>query len=261
MFIDTMPQVIPPATNGILQIKDTGNILNSKRWVTGNVQYPSPIEIFTPMYDLLKSTGGELAVAGEDEVKNAEANGNENISYGRMKLTAKYKIDTELFYELGFMVALNLAHPKLKIYRGAVTSACLNLNVFGSDDVVKFEIANGFNMEIAQGYIASVVNKIKQAAERVKEMKAVLIPQDKLERIIGKMTLETIEDKLPHGVTVITQAAGMFVDKNNKYFAGQDNFNAWLLYNALTENNNKKSAFDIPEKSLSTYELVSSVLN
>jgi hypothetical protein len=253
--------VAQPSQNGVLSIKDPGNILHSKRWVTGQVQYPSPIEIFTPMYDLLKSTGGELMVAGEDETKNAEADGTENISYGRMKLTAKYKIDSELFYELGFLVALNLSHPKVKIYRGAITQSCLNLNVFGSDDVVKFEIANGFNVEIAQNYISSVTKKIKEAVDRVKEMKALKIPQDRLEQIIGKMTLETIKDKLPHGVTVINQAAGMFVDKNNKYYAGQEDFNAWLLYNAMTENNNKKSAFDIPEKSLSTYELVASVLN
>jgi hypothetical protein len=251
----------PKNLNGILAIKDPTNILHSKRWVTGNVQYPSPIEIFTPMYELLKSTGGELMVMGEDETKNAEADGTENISYGRMKLTAKYKIDTEVFYELGFLVALDLTHPKMKIYRGAVTQSCLNLNVFGSDDVVKFEIAQGFNVDIAQNYISSVTKKIKESVDRVNEMKGMLIPQDKLERLIGKMTMDTIKDKLPHGVTVINQAVGMFTDKNNKYYAGQENFNAWLLYNALTENNNRKSAFDIPEKSLSTYELVSSVLN
>lgn len=246
---------------GILQIKDPTNILNSKRWVTGQVQYPSPIEIFTPMYDLLKTTGGEIMIAGEDETKNAEANGTENISWGRMKLTAKYQIDQELFYELGFLVALNLQHPKLKIYRGAVTQSCLNLNVFGSDDVVKFEIASGFNVEIAKNYIGSVVERIKLAVDRVNEMKSMLISQPDLQRIVGKMTLDTIEEKLPHGVQAITQAAGMFVDKNNKYWAGQEGFNAWQLYNALTENNSKKSAFDIPEKSLSAYELVSSVLN
>lgn len=250
---ETLP-LFPPT------ISDPSNVLNSKRYMKGLIGYQSPQEIFAPVFELLKKLNCKISLQGDSIVKNQNEDGTENIAYGRLNITARYEISEEIFYEIGVLAAFDLGIPKLKIYRGARTSACLNLNIWGADDIQKFDVSQGIEISSVNNYIRSISIKIAETKKFVDDLKAVKIPQENLATIIGLLTLKTIEGKTANGINSITSAINLLTDEKSKYFYKQENFNAWLLYNSLTEGYNEKvSFFDIPEKSFQTFKLIKNI--
>lgn len=189
-----MPEVVEAEkVLNTINIQDQQDVLNSKRYIKGIMNFSAPSEILKPCIDFLASTGGSLRLSGEKEQNNANTDGTINISYGRLNLVTSFDIDETLKYEVGILIAYDLGVPKIKIYRGAKVSACLNLCIFSAEDIVKFDIGEGVNMESVQHFLADVVLKISKVREVVERLRGILIAPQNVSQIVGSMMLETVE--------------------------------------------------------------------
>lgn len=241
-----------------ITVNDPKDVMNSKRYVKGGAEYKSPGEILQPVIELLAKTSGTLTLTGGNEQSNANTDGSLNVSYGRLNLVACFTIDKDLFYEIGVLIAFDLQIPKIKIYRGAKVSACLNLCIFEADDVVKFDITNGVNTTLVETYLGQLTARIEKVGQLVTRLKGIQITPVQLEAALGKMMVRTSEDKLAHGTTTILSGIETMTDEKSKYYYKQENFNAWLFFNSFTEYMNKRvNFFDIPDKARDIYSLIS----
>jgi hypothetical protein len=241
-------------------LHDPLNVLSSKRYVKGGAEYKSPGEILQPVIELLRTTSGKLTLTGANEQNNANNDGTLNVSYGRLNLVARFDIDQELFYEIGILIAYDLQIPKIKIYRGAKVSACLNLCIFNAEDVVKFDVSNGVNIELVQTFLGQVTERIAKVHELVTRLKGAKISPEQVETLVGRMMVKTIENKLAHGTTTILSGLDALTDDRSKYYYKQPDFNGWLFFNSFTEYMEKRvNFFDIPDKARDIYSLVSDV--
>jgi hypothetical protein len=240
-----------------VEVIDPEDILNSKRYLKGAIEYPAPSELLRPAIEALGRTGGRMTLTGSHEAANRNTDGTTNTAYGRLNLICRYEIDNEMWYEVGVLVAYDMNVPRVKVYRGMKVSACLNLCIWGAEDMVKFDLSAGMNLEIIGQYITSVTAQIERSREIVQRLKGIEIQQNLMGQIIGKMLLHTIEQKAANGTTPILKAADMFSDSKSKYYYKQEGFNAWQLYNGFTEYFAEKvNFFDIPEKTRDTYKLL-----
>ncbi|MDF2188944.1 hypothetical protein [Paraflavitalea sp. CAU 1676] len=255
--VTSQAEVLPPAPAAIV-LQDDQNVMQSKRYVRGIVEYMSPAEILEPVLQLLRQTSGKLILTGTNELTNANADSSLNVSYGRLNLVARFEIDAEVFYEIGVLIAYDLQIPKIKIYSGAKVSACMNLCVFQADDVVKFDITNGVNLQMVQTFLTQLTERIANVSRIVQRLKGVPISPEAMDTLIGRMLIKTTEKKLAHGTTSILSGLDTMTDDRSKYYYKQPNFNAWLFYNAFTEYMEKRvNFFDIPDKARDVFSLIS----
>ena len=249
-------EAAPPAPASIT-LQDDKNIMQSKRYVRGIVEYMSPSEILDPVLQLLRQTSGKLMLTGSNELSNANADSTLNVSYGRLNLVARFEIDAEVFYEIGVLIAYDLQIPKIKIYSGAKVSACMNLCIFQADDVVKFDITNGVNLQLVQTFLSQLTDRIAHVSQVIQRLKAVQISPEAMDTIIGRMLIKTTEKKLAHGTTAILSGLDALTDERTKYYYKQPGFNGWLFYNAFTEYMEKRvNFFDIPDKARDIFKLI-----
>lgn len=248
--------------NGVTVIDEQG-VLHSKRFMKGALSFQSPEEFLSPLLPLLNITGGQLILTGDSEVKNQNTDGSENVSFGRMNLVAKFEIDQDedIWYEIGILAAFDLGSPKLKVYRGPKTRACLNLNVWGTDDVVKFDISSGINTEVVRNFAASVQEKIAESQSIIRNMKAIKLSPVYTQTIVGKILMQTSAENSANGTSAILRAVNLLNNKDSRYFHKQEDFNLWKMHNALTEHFAEKvNFFDIPEKTKESYRLLSEIV-
>jgi len=236
------------------KLMDTENVLTSKRYVKGALQFITPAELLKTTLEIFEKEDCNVIIKGSEAVKVAEEDGTENVSFGRVNLLANYKIDEEISYEIGILTAFDLSSPKLKLYRGAKTNACLNLNVWGAEDIIKVDVSNGINLTILKGFIEQIGEQVKKSRELVDTMKAKKLLPEQVPTLIGDMLFKTISEKYVNGTTTIVQAAQHLTNPESKYYYKREGFNYWDLYNAFTENFNARIAlFDIPEKSAAIF--------
>jgi hypothetical protein len=239
---------------------DPQGVLQSKRYVKGATEFKTPAEILNPLLGLLGKTGGKLTLTGDHEATNANADKSKNVAYGRLNLVARYEIDTEIFYEVGVLVAFDLTIPRVKIYRGTKTRVCMNLSIFEAEDIIKFELGQGINFAQVETFLKDITKKIEETVKIINKLKSIKIPHDAVHSILGKMLMATDRANFQNGLTPILRAAELFKDDKSRYYYKQDNFNGWLLFNAFTEYYDKKiHFFDIPEKTRDTYILLKDI--
>lgn len=246
--------------NGI-KIVDPQNVMQSKRFMKGALSFQSPEEMLSPVINLLNSTGGEIEIKGNNPVEMQEKNSGIILtSYGRTSITAKINFDEEISYQIGVLTALDLGKPSMKIYRGHNVNTCLNQCIFGAEETVKFDLSQGINEEATQNFINNWKEKAKKSAEIIQALKGRIIEEKEINFVLGSMLKKTIEEKTENGINSITSATQYLLNEKSKYYYKQKGFNAWHLYNAMTENFNRGSFFDIPEKSRDAFKNVNEVL-
>jgi len=233
-------------------INDVNNVFESKRYVKGFTQFPTPKELLQPVLDIAHLLNVDsIHLVGENVIKNANDNGDENISFGRLNMITRFAIDEEMFYEVGLLVALDMAVPKVKVYRGAKVKACLNLCVFGEEDIITFDVNEGMNIDVIKSYLESATNKIQEVISIVKRMKEIPVLSGDVHKVIGHLFMKTIEETKTSGTNAILSGVNYLTDSTSKYYYKQDGFNLWLLFNAFTEYfeaGKKTKLYDIPEK-------------
>jgi len=227
-------------------------ILESHKVVKNGVAYPSPAFYLNPILkELEESPEGSLIIEGTniDEMVDKETN-EKYIAYQRVSLIKEFTIDEELSYKIGFVYALDIGKPIIKVFTGANVHACTNLCVFGADKKQEFLILN--NTEGAQlqvkNYIQSLAQDMKQAKEIIHSMKNTFFNNEETKKMLGNFLLNFSKVKNVAGTQCLLDAATLLTDSKSMYYF-EEQTTAWNIYNAFTHNIcNKKHILQQPEK-------------
>lgn len=233
---------------------DTNNVLRSASLVKNNITYPSPEVLLRPVIDILGSAV-EIRCNGENEIEIAHGENNYK-AFERFNVIAKFPVDDEIFYEVGCLVALDLTVPKIKVYSGAVVNACLNLTIYGHDTCVKFDLNSNNAVDTVKSCLQDIAVKIEKTKEIIARLKLVHLTESITKRFVGALSIGNASERSAYGANFLSQGVALISEESSKYYYKQTNFNAWLLYNAFTENIKKANIFDVADKSRDFYKLI-----
>lgn len=227
-------------------------ILQSKQFIKNGVAFLKPLDYLNPIIDIIGSDniaieGSHLNEVGEDDVHLK--------SYGRISLIKSFEIDEEINYSLGYIYALNVGKPFLKVFSGVNVKACTNLCIFNANNITKFDIlTNGEGAaERMREYFLNVNEQINKAKVVIFEMKNTFLTTEEVKKCLGQLLMNFSNTKNIAGTTCIVNAAKLITDNNSKYYF-ENNTSCWNLYNALTDNyRDTTHIIDQPEKVLSLF--------
>lgn len=227
-------------------------IYNSNSVVKNGLRYDEPKKFLDPIINLLGDEN--IFLQGSDPIQIGDTENQENLlsAFQRLSLIKKFEIDEELSYQIGFVYALDLAKPIIKVFSGVNVHACTNLCVFRADRLKEFLILQG--TEGAQpeikNYLENLAKDMKQAKQIIFDMKNTKFTRFETRKMFGTFIDQFSAVKNIAGVQCILDAARQINEKNSLYYFEEDT-NAWNLYNALTHDIcNKKHIVQQPEKVL-----------
>lgn len=229
-------------------------ILNSHKFIKNGIEYPNPSFYLTPVIKLFteQNKKGQLIIQGDiaDQVGDKTSNDKIYTSYNRVSLIKTFDIDEEINYQIGFVYALDLGKPIIKVFSGVNVKDCTNLCIFGADKKQEFLIANnseGATLHV-QKYIETLTNDIKQAKQIIHDMKNTFFNTREVEKMLGDFLLGFSATKNVAGTQCLLNAANLLTSKESMYYF-ENLTNAWNIYNSLTHQIcNKKHILQQPEK-------------
>lgn len=237
-------------------------ILNSKGYVKGVTTFEQPTLLFKDLLDI-ETDKFNIGLNASHEIINVNEDLSENISFGRMDLQYTFNIDDELQYNLGLIIALDKGKPIAKIYSGTQVKACLNMCIFGAEQIHRFDInTTGFSYrDVFKNEFKGIEEKVKKAKVIIKNLKSIHLTTEKIHTLNGAILHNIIKNNGVVGTNPILNGIKLQSDRNSKYNS-KEGLNAWLYYNSLTEYLNEKiHILDIPEKALNVFDCVKEFLN
>lgn len=247
----------PPAPQ-VANVIDNENILQSHSLVRNGIIYPNPRSVIMPVIEIL-NTAQEIRVTGENALE-IDNNGSKQIAFQRFNVIGNFAVDEEYSYEVGMLAALDLSVPKVKVYTGASIRACLNLSLFGHDNVTKFDISNAGTIDLIRLHLQDIGNKIARTREVINRLKSIRMDAVSVQQALGKILMENNTTRNAFGSTNVLKGTELLANPDSKYYHAQEGFNAWLFYNAFTENLKKSTVFDMADKSADFFRLAGTAL-
>jgi len=253
-------EIVPPTETPTFE--DPENVMGSKRYVKGLVEYLAPATIIQPILTELKAHHLKPVLSADKPVIVGDEGQTQHRAYGRINVVTSIHIDDEITYELGILTALDIAKPQIQIYQGPRVRACLNLCIFEAQHVTTFLLTNTPDWSILTNYITTQTDRIKNAIETIQTMKTRKITIPEVHRAIGHMLFEVQGQRKGAGENAITYGMTLMKDDRHKYSFRNPDFNHWTFYNALTEYYGAKKIdlFDVPDKVLDTSVLLNNAL-
>lgn len=239
-------------TNIKTQAEINDEILNSDRFTKNGVSYAAPSFYLLPVIKEFKnSLNGHLVIDGSDpDTITDNETEVQYLAYRRVALTKTFEISEDFSYKIGFVYALDLGKPIIKVFSGVNVHACTNLCIFGADKKQEFLIANnqeGAVLEV-QKYITNLTHDIETAKEIIHNMKNTFFQSQEVEKMLGAFMLSFSATKNIAGTQCLLDAAKYLTDKTSMYYFEKQT-TAWNIYNALTHDIcNKKHILQQPEK-------------
>jgi len=232
-------------------------ILESKGYKKGFSEYHAPGKFFEGLLNI-EEEKFNISVNGSHEDISINEDKTENLVFKRFNLMYTFTIDEELQYNLGLVVALDMGKPIAKIYSGVQVKACLNMCIFSSDQVIKFDLSSN-----PTGYKAHFIEQFKRISERVErskviinELKKIQLTQFKIDELNGAILRNLIATNGTAGTNPIINGIKLQSRNDSKYFT-KNGLSAWLYYNSLTEYVEEKiHVLDIAEKALNIFEVL-----
>lgn len=250
--IQQMPLINP------LVIDDNG-VLQSSSLIKNGIVYPAPAAVINPIIAMF-GNASEIRATGENEIEIVSADV-KYTAFQRFNVIAKFQVDEEFFYEVGVLFALDLQVPKVKVYSGPVVRACLNLSVFGSDTLAKFDLTSNSMLDTVAVCVQTIAHRMTEARNTILKLKSVSLTPEITEKFIGAMSFNCVSSRSQFGNNYFNEGVKLLANDKSKYYYKQENFNAWLFYNAFTENIKKSSIFDMADKSKDFYSMVLNATN
>lgn len=195
----------------------------------------------------------------------SDSSSSDDVTYNRVWIQAI--MPEELSFHnhkevVGMVYGLDVRKPIVKIYRGALNMACLNLCVFNPSFLDVKELKEGTPIDF---------RPITRLMEQTSDIKAWLDQLQNttwerspklIESNLGKWVRNSINEKYVEGYgtiklspnTVIDAYKSLFEDTKSKYYIKEDeDVNMFKVYNAFTElitNDNAKDIVNKVEKTL-----------
>lgn len=241
-------------------------ILDSKIYVKDNsaISFKSPKEYLSPFVDKVSKLTDDFRVSVSGTIKNKnEGEETLNIAHGRVLLEAVLpgSFDTnsefgDTYGTIGFMYALDLQKPVIKVYSGRYARACTNLCVFGAERVFSQELTGNINkcFEVAEEYMDKAEKDLERTLEIIGFMKNETYKGDKLDEFTGHLLRRSLlNSKLGH--TAIIQGTRDLYNDKSIYSLKDGETSGWNYYNSITEHIKKVDILDRANKTALLTEL------
>jgi hypothetical protein len=228
-------------------------IYNSKQYVKNGFYFDEPSKTINTLIDITGPENISLQCSHPAEI--AEDN-NLITAYGRLAVIKSFEIDEEINYSVGYIYALNVGKPFVKVFSGVNVKACTNLCVFNSSHRAKFDILTDGSgaFEKVKDYIKDVNTDIENAKKIIFDMKNTFLNFEEVKLCLGQLLVNFSKTNNIAGRNCILSAGKLITDPQSRYYF-ENETTAWNLYNALTDNyRDSTHIIDHPEKVLALYE-------
>ena len=217
------------------------DLLGSKIFVKENaaVSFKSPRQYLEPFLDIVTKRSSDIRVQVANSVINAEESGLRNVAYPRVNIEATVGDEISGFYSvMGFIYALNIQTPVLKVYTGQSVKACMNLTIFNADHVFEQNLLGNFNEVYLRAgkYLTEKQKEIEEYSKIYKDLSEVRLTPAQMHESLGRMLIKGSQSKL--GTTPVVGGAKLLADPKSAYYvkSGEDfECNKWKVYNAVTQ--------------------------
>lgn len=121
----------------------TEQLFDSKHYVKNEMTFPSPKQLVEPFFAATGLDGEPVEVEIQGEVKNENEDETVNIAYPRFAVKIDFGPDDNLpgyTSNIGMIVALDVSKPIVKVYSGQSVQTCMNLCIFGADEIFTQDI-------------------------------------------------------------------------------------------------------------------------
>lgn len=244
-------------------------VLDSKIYVkdTSGLVFRTPNEYISPFIDVVSKITTDFKVTVVDGSINQNEEGDFNRAYSRVlveaKLPAAYSYEGEtdrdsLDSKIGFIYALDLQKPVVKVFTGKDVRACTNLTIFNADHLYSQELTGNVAglYKKAQGYIDTFNSDLEEFLQTMQILTSKTYTGKDLDELNGRMIRQTL--KTPKlGTTPILQGIKELYEPKSIYALKDKTTTGWNYYNAITEQLKKA---DITDKALKTVILSSLIL-
>lgn len=241
-------------------------VLQSKAYVKNNgVSFATPTQYVEPFLSLLPSFDAtKLDVDYSKPVVNRNADGTQNVAYGRVKV--EYDMGLEVIghqYRLGMIYALDLQNPYIEVYLGPRATACMNLHIFNAAHISRANILGDITRtyQEAQQYLDEAEATVQPFRHMVEMMQHDNLSPRALNELLGASLRRACNNDV--GSTAIVYATKALHNPSSRYFIpdGEDT-TRWNVFNAITQYiTDKVDIADAPRKSLAAATLLGVELN
>ena len=216
-------------------------LLSSKIFVKENsaVNFKSPEYYVRPFLDIMGEHAVNTKVEVDRAIINAEESGKKNIAYPRMNIECRVGSEMIGFHSvIGLIYALDTQIPIAKVYTGQSVSTCLNLCIFGAEDIYETNML-GSIQEIynrVQQFKQDKEKQIEEYTKVYKDMTEKHLTPEGMKEILGNLLIKGSQTKL--GTSPVVGAAKLLIDPKSMYYTneGEDfDCNEWNIYNAVTQ--------------------------
>lgn len=253
----------------------SAEIFHSKTFVGQNsrIRYDSPEIMLEPVIAALAALAErssiDITIDASNPVTNRNDDQSENTAYGRVRLESRLELGlpvaanghSEVLHEtIGFIYAFDLGKPEVIVYNGTRVRSCLNLQIFGSRNVRKFDYAQD-GVESAHAMIAELARDAELEQQRQARIIEGLMNErwtaNQLARNIGH-TLKHVTLKNTFGQAALVAAVRDLNTSGHRYEVQSDgSTTAWNFLQALTQYVTDKSHFNVaPVKTVQMSDFV-----
>ncbi len=237
-------------------------VLDSRIYVKDNasVSFASPRALLQPFLDCVPSDN--ITVKVQDPVINANDDGTENISYPRVLVEAKVGNEVPGYDStIGFLYALDVQHPQVKVFSGQNAHACTNLTIFDAENVYQMNLLGNlkFAYDKAKQYMEQKAKEIAKFLATKEELINTFYERGALEKELGRILMLTVGSKnVGYPTSGVSQAAKWLQDKSSIYYVKPDETCSKLnLYDALTQSiTNSNDILYRPNKTIAVTQLL-----
>ena len=238
------------------------DVLDSRIYVKENSGggFQSPRTYLEPFLDRVKAD--EVVVKVQDPVTNQNEDGTQNVSYPRVLVEAKVGSQIQGYDSvIGFLYALDIQHPLVKVFTGQNAHACTNLTIFNADNVYQMNLLGNltFAYEKAEQYFNNKQREIEEFLKVREELVNTYYDSESLQKELGRLLMLTTSNKnVGYPSSGISQAAKWLQDKNSIYHVKADEMCSKMnLYDSLTQSiTNSNDVLYKPNKTLAVAKML-----
>ncbi len=216
-------------------------LLSSKIYVKENsaVNFKSPEFYIRPFLDMMGEHAKNTTVQVYRAIINAEADGTKNIAYPRINIECRIGTEIIGFHSvIGLIYALDTQIPIAKVYTGQSVSTCLNLCIFGAEDIYETNMLNSIQ-EIynrVEKFKSDKLEQVERYTKIYKDMTETHLTPAGMKEILGNLLIKGSQSKL--GTSPVVAAAQSLIDPKSMYYVNEGadfKCNQWNIYNAVTQ--------------------------
>jgi hypothetical protein len=248
-------------------------VLESKIFVNSSAGtiFKSPKDYIEPFIDSISGITSDFTVQAVDGSINANDELDFNKAFSRVLIEANLPKDKYSYLgnndrdtldsKIGFIYALDLGKPIMKVFAGKDVRACTNLTIFDAEHLYSQEMTGNINSIYKKA--TEYANNIEKDLEEFLKKMNILINSryegSKLDELNGRMIKAALK-KPKLGTTPILSAIKDIYDPKSVYSIDKvdKSISGWTYYNAVTENLKKA---DIVDRSLKTVLLSEIILS